>query len=683
MTRATGFSPQDIRNVVLLGHGGSGKTTLAEALLFRCGAITRMGSVEEASTTADFEPEAKAHKHSISSSLLFATREGRELNIIDTPGHPDFVGQALAAMPVVETALIVVNATAGIEFNTRRLFQAAGEAGLARMVVVNKIDAAPQKLPQLVKDLREAFGVELHCLNLPSKGATDVVDCFDEEAGQTDFGKVADVHRELLESVVEVDDAELEKYLSGEKIPLPRLRQDFVKAMTSGHVVPILFVSAKSQAGIDDLLHVLVEEAPSPVTGRARRLKKGDELVEVACDAEQPFLAHVFKVTHDPFLGQLAMLRILQGKLGPNTAFVCGADKKLRKAGHVLKVEGRERPEMESTAMAGDLVALAKIDDVHVNQVLHDVAITDDFAPAPPKYPTPMVSLAVAVKNRQDEVKFGQALTRMAEEDPTFRAGVDPATNETIVSCLGDLHLRVSLEKLKNRHRVDVETKLPTIAYRETITARAEGHYRHKKQTGGAGQFGEVFLRMEPLPRGSGLVIEDEVFGGAIPTQYIPSVEKGIHDAVTKGTLAGFPIVDVKVTITDGKSHPVDSKDIAFRTAGKFAVRDAYEKARPVLLEPVVTMEVSVPEANVGDVTGHLKLHRGRVMGIEPMQSGFSLVHAQAPLAEVAALSTQLVSATAGQGSFVMEFAHYDLAPEGLAKKLAAQRNVGKEPEEG
>jgi elongation factor G len=682
MTKVPQVRSQDLRNIVLVGHGGAGKTTLAEAILHRSGAITRLGSIEEESTTSDFEPEAKLHKHSTNSTLLFATADGREVNLIDTPGHPDFVGLALAALPAVETAVVVVNGAAGIEFNTRRLFHAAGEAGLARMVVVNKIDMDPKRLPSLVSELKAAFGAELHCINLPTKNGADVVDCFDRDAGQADFLDVTKVHQELVESTVEIDDAELEKYLAGKKVALPDLRKTFVKAMVSGHVVPILFTNAKTGAGIEDLMHILVEEAPSPANGRPRRLRQGEKLVEIPCDADAPFLAHVFKVTSDPYLGQVAMLRILQGKLDGTTPFICGADKKPRRAGHVLKVEGREHPELEAQAYAGDLVAVAKIEDVHVNQVLHDPSITVDYAPVLPAFPTPMVSLAIAPKNRNDEVKLGQALQKLVEEDPTFTFAHDGGTTELVVSGVGELHLRVALEKLRNRSNVDVATKQPTIAYKETITGKAEGHYRHKKQTGGAGQFGEVFLRMEPLPRGTGVQFASEVFGGSIPTQYIASVQKGVDDALARGQLAGFPVVDVKVTVTDGKSHPVDSKDVAFRTAGKFAVRDAFEKARPVLLEPVVNLEITAPEANMGDITGHLKVHRGRVMGMETMPGGQAVVRAQAPLAEVATFSTQLRSFTGGQGSYVMELSHYDPVPPPTQAKIAASRKPKAEEEE-
>jgi elongation factor G len=679
MTSAPSFDARDIRNLVLLGHGGAGKTTLAEALLHRCGAIDRMGSVEQGSTTSDFEPEARAHGHSTSSTILFATCDGRELNVIDTPGHPEFIGPALAALAAVETALVVVDATVGIAVNTRRLYHAAGEAGLARMIVINKIDAvSPATLKALVDDLREAFGGTLHCMNLPTRGGKDVIDCFDHDDGTADFLSVAEVHREVLEATVEVDDARLEAYLAGEAIDLPALRATFVKAMAAGHIVPIVFTSAKTGVGIDDLVHIVAEEAPSPLAGRARRLLRGDELIEVPCDPDGPLLAHVFKVTADPHLGQIAMLRVLQGKLDGATPFVCGSDRRPRKAGHVLKVEGRDHPELEAVASAGDIVALGRAESLHVDQLLHDPAVGDDLAVPAATYPAPMVSLAIRGSNRADDVKLGEALHRLAEEDPTFRVNHDPLTRELVLSGMGEVHLRVMLERLKNRFRLEVEAKAPTIPYRETISGKAEGHCRHKKQTGGAGQFAEVFLRVEPLSRGAGFEFRSEVFGGAIPSQFIPAVEKGAHDALEAGALAGFPVHDVRVVVYDGKSHPVDSKEVAFRTAGKMAVRDALEKARPVLLEPIVAMEITVPEEHMGSITGDLTRYRARVVGMESAPGGQAVVRAQAPLSELGSYGGHLRAVTGGAGSFVMELSHYEPVPGHLQQGIIDARPARK-----
>mgnify|MGYP001611790808 CR=1 FL=1 len=672
--KASSFRPEDLRNIVLLGHGGAGKTTLVEAMLLKTGAITRLGSVETESTTSDHEPEAKAHHHSTSSSILFTTHEGAEINIIDTPGHPEFVGSALAVLPAVETALVVVNASTGVEFNTRRLFHAAGEAGLARMVVVNKLDLAPPRLPNLLAELSASLGSRLLPINLPTAGLHDVVDCFEQETGAVAFGSVKDAHRALVEAVVEVDDAELEKYLSGEKLTADALRSTFVRAMKLGHVVPVLFTSAKTGAGIADLLHVVVKDAPSPVSGRTRRLSKNGELVELACDERAPLLAHVFKVTADPHLGQVAMLRILQGALGPTTPFIAASDQKARKAGHLMKIEGRDHPELETVAFAGDIVALGRTEELHVDQVLHAPEVKDTWVMPASKYPTPMLSLAVSNKSKADDVKVGQALARLAEEDPTFSYTHDPVTHELVLSGLGDVHLKVMLERLQNRSRVAVVSKAPTIPYRETIGTIAEGHYRHRKQTGGAGQFAEVFLRVEPLPRGAGFEFKSEVFGGSIPGQFIPSVEKGVHDALERGVLAGFPVFDVRVVVTDGKTHSVDSKDIAFRTAAKWAVRDALPRARPALLEPVVNLEVTAPEEYMGAVTGEMKGIRGRILGMEALPGGLSVVRALAPLAELRDFAGTLRGVTGGHGTFTVELAQYEPVPQHTHNKLVDAR---------
>ncbi|MDP3153448.1 MAG: elongation factor G [Archangium sp.] len=682
--KASSYRPENLRNIVLLGHGGAGKTSLVEAVLLKTGAITRPGSIEQESTASDHEPEARRHHHSTSSSLLFATHEGVEINILDTPGHPEFVGSALASLCAVETAVIVVNAATGVEFNTRRLFHAAGEAGLARMVVVNKLDLAPARLPNLLAELTLALGSRLLPINLPTPGLDDVVDVFERETGKVAFGSVKEAHRALVEAVVEGDDLELERYLSGAALTAASLRATFVRAMKGGQVVPVLFTSAKSGAGIAALLHVLVNEAPSPLSGRTRRVLKNGELVEIACDPDAPLLAHVFKVTADPHGGQVAMLRVLQGSLSATTPFVGASDQKARKATHLLKVEGREHVEFDSVAWAGDLVALARIEELHVDQLLHAPEVKAVLVMPRPKYPTPMLSLAVSNKAKADDVKVGQALARLAEEDPTFSFKHDPVTGELVLSGLGEEHLKVMLERLQNRSRVAVVSHAPTIPYRETIGTVAEGHYRHRKQTGGAGQFAEVFLRLEPLPRGHGFEFASEVFGGAIPGQFLPSVEKGVHDALERGVLAGFPVFDLRVVVTDGKTHSVDSKDIAFRTAAKWAVRDALPRARPALLEPVGNLEVTAPEEYMGAITGEMKGIRGRILGMEALPGGLSVVRALAPLAELRDFAGTLRGVTGGHGTFTVELAQYEPVPQHTHNKLfdarAAHRTQEEEP---
>ncbi|MCC6623399.1 MAG: elongation factor G [Deltaproteobacteria bacterium] len=670
MKVASTFVPKDIRNLVLLGHTAVGKTTLAEALVARTGGPPSNNRGAAPPTAAAMSTTSVVH---------FLTHEGKELNFIDTPGHPELVGQALAALPAVETAVVLVDAVAGVQLGARRLFEAAGELGLARMVVVNRIDQAPDGgLQALYAQLRAELGHTLHALNLPAKRATDVVDCFDLEAGEADFGSVADVHREMLESSVEIDDDEMEKYLSGEPIDLAEMRACFVKAMTVGHVVPVLFCSAKTGVGLDDLLHVIAQECPSPLDARPRRLMRGAEIVEVPCDVEQPFMAHVFRVTTDPQLGKVAMLRILQGHFDSGTMYVGHADKKARRAGAILKIEGRHHPEIDATAHAGDIVALARVEELHVDQVLHAPSITEDFAPIRPRYPQPMIALAIKPLDVKDDVKLAAALALLSEEDPTLAAAQDPETNELVLRGLGELHLRSTLDKLEERHRIRVSTSPPRVAYRETIAGRSEGHHRHKKQTGGAGQFGEVFLRVEPLPRGAGFEFVNATVGGVIPKQFMTSVEKGVQDALTAGPLTGSVMQDVRVTVYDGKTHPVDGKDVAFRTAGKKAFRDAVSRARPLVLEPIVTMDISVPEALTGTVTADLKNMRGRVVGVET-SGAHTLVHALVPLAEIGSYAGQLRSSTGGAGAFTTELAGWEPVPPLVQKRLA---DAYKPPEE-
>ncbi|TMQ11292.1 MAG: elongation factor G [Deltaproteobacteria bacterium] len=681
MSTVSGFQPAAISNIVLLGHTGAGKTTLAEAILHRCGAIPRLGSVKDGSTTGDFEPEARAHQHSTSACLMFGTYAGRQINVIDTPGSAELVGHALAALPAVEIAVIVVNAAAGIELGTRHLFHAAGEAGMARMVVVNHIDEHLAKLPGLVDDLRATFGASLHCINLPTGGGKDVIDCFEHDTGTADFGSVEDAHKEMLESTIEMDDADLERYLSGEAIEPAKLRADLVEAMNRGHVVPILFTCATQEVGIDNLLHILVEDSPTPATAKPRRVRRGEELVPVACDPAAALLAQVFKVVTDPYLGKVAMVRVLQGRIDGTTAFVAGNSKKPLKAGHLLKVQGRKHVELGNQAFAGDIVAIAKLDELRADTILHDPAGPDDVAAFRPKYPVPTYSLALTLKNKADEVKLSAAMGRLVEEDPTLRAGQDPETHELVLSGIGELHLRIALEKLKNRFSLEATGRQPTIAYHETITGNAEGHYRLKKQTGGAGQFGEVYLRVEPLPRGTGFEFVDDVVGGTIPTQYIPACEKGCQDSLDRGVVAGFPVHDVRAIVYDGKSHPVDSKDSAFRTAAKYAMKDAMSKAKPVLLEPIAALEISVPDRYTGDITGDLKNRRGQVVGVD-MEGGLTIIRAQAPVAELGRYASQLRAMTGGHGNFTMEVSRYDVVPTLIQQRLSAERKPGEEKEE-
>ncbi|MDB5299902.1 MAG: Elongation factor [Phycisphaerales bacterium] len=678
------YTTADIRNILIAGHGGCGKTTLADALLFASGTVSRKGSVADGSSFSDFEKEEKEHGHSIYPAILHADHAGKRINLIDAPGSPDLIGQALACMPAVETVAVVVNAQSGVEVVTRRMMDAAKERNLPRAIIVNKIDMPDVDLEALVEQLRETFGPECLPINLPARGGKAVVDCLLGTEGESDIDTVKRCHAAILDQIVEMDENLMEKYLGGEEPDYDALHAPFEKAMDEAHVVPILFTDAKNGTGIPELLDAMARHFPSPLEGNPRSFLSGEG------ESERPFqyannpsgllLAHVFKVTTDPFVGKLAIFRVHQGRAAGNTQVFIGHSKKSVKLGHVFHLQGKEHREADAI-IAGDIGAVAKIEEIHGGDVLHDDHALDSVHLKPLAFPTPMYGLAVTPKARGDEQKISTALAKIMEEDPTFKWHTDRQTHEVVINGLGELHLRLVLEKLKNRG-LHVDTKPPKIAYRETISTTAEGHHRHKKQTGGAGQFGEVFLRIEPLENtsphrkdagGVGYEIVNEVFGGTIPGQFIPAVEKGIHDLMDQGVIAGYAMQDIRVAITDGKHHPVDSKEVAFRAAGKFAFKDAVLKAHPVLLEPIVNMEVTVPEANVGSITGDLSGKRGRIQGTDILPGGMAQVTAKAPLSEVMQYQSQLKSVTGGRGSFVMELSHYEAVPAHVQQQIAAQ----------
>ena len=678
------YTTADIRNVLLVGHGGCGKTSIADALLFEAKAVTRKGSVADGSSFSDFEKEEKEHKHSIYSSVLHLDHLGKRINLIDSPGSPDLIGHAIAALPAVETVAVVINAQSGIEVVTRRMMEIARDRNLPRAIIINKCDMSEVHLERLVDQIRDTFGTECLPINLPTGGGKAVVECLLNTSGESDFDTVRLAHARILDQIVEMDENLMEKYLGGEEPDYEALHAPFEKAMDEAHLVPILFTDARSGMGIPELLDAIARHFPSPLEGNPREFMYGEGADERPFpynqDPNRPLLAHVFKVTTDPFVGKLAVFRVHQGKCTGQSQVIIGHSKKPIKLGHVFHLQGKEHKEADAV-IAGDIGAVAKIEEIHTGDVLHDDHALDTVHLKRMPFPTPMYGLAVTPKARGDEQKISQQLSKLSEEDPTFKYYTDRQTHEMVVQGLGELHLRLILEKLRNRG-LQVDTKPPKIAYRETILSKADGHHRHKKQTGGAGQFGEVFLRVEPLEEdsparkekgGSGLEIVNEIFGGTIPGQFIPAVEKGIHDVMDTGAIAGYPLQDIRVAITDGKHHPVDSKEVAFRTAGKYALRDAISKAKPVLLEPIVNMEVTVPEGQMGTITGDLSGKRGRIQGTDILPGGMAQVKAQAPLAEVMQYQSQLKSVTGGQGSFAMELSHYEPVPPQVQQQVVAQ----------
>jgi len=671
----------DIRNIVLLGHGSSGKTSLAEAFLHVTGATNRLGSVDEKTSVCDFYDEEKEHQHSIQSSIVHVNHGGKLINIIDTPGYPDFIGAAIKTIPAAETALIVISAAAGIETNTRRTFELATKANKAKIIVINKMDADNIDIPEVIKNIQELFGSQCRCANLPAPDKASVIDCLNNDSGDSPVMDVAQAHTELIESVIEADDDLMEAYLGGEAIASEKIASVFVKALKADTIIPIVFTNARKEVGVTELLDIVAKYTPSPAQAVPAELKDGDTVIQINADPAGPLAGLVFRTGFDPRSNmKYSSIRIFSGTIKSDTGIYRNAEKKSIRPGHILKSQGGETSEIEA-GTAGDIIALAKVDELRTDDVIHDGKPAGRFV-LPPT-PEPMFSLALEPAARGDEQKIGAALDRLCEEDPCFKTSRDMQTKELVASGMGDLHLRIMLERMHNRSNLSVTTKEPKIPYRETITAKAEGHYRHKKQTGGAGQFGEVYLRVEPGERNSDppLDFNWDIFGASIPGQYEPGVVKGVNDVMQSGIIAGFPLQDIKVSIYDGKYHPVDSKEVAFRSAGKGAFIDALQKAKPVLLEPIVNMEVTIPAENMGDIAGDLASKRGRVIGQDMLAGNFIVIKAQVPLAEIKQYNSQLKSVTGGRGSYSMTLSHYELVPPNVQQQIVAAHAKAKETE--
>jgi elongation factor G len=669
----------DIRNVILLGHGGAGKTSLAEAILHKTGATNRLGSIDEKSAVCDYYEEEREHGHSILAALAHVQYKGKLINIVDAPGYPDFVGPAIQAIPAAETALIVVSAVTGIETNTRKLFQVAAEANKAIVIVINKLDAENVEMPELLKAIQETFGAKCRCANLPSADRSSVIDCISNSTGKSLAMDVGEAHTQLIESAIESDDALMERYLGGEEIPADQIAGALLKSIKSANLVPIVFTDARKEIGITELLDLIAAYTPSPADAVPAKLVEGDKVTEVKADPNAPLAGLVFRVSYDPRSNmKYSSIRVFSGTLKSDTNLIRNDERKGLRPGHILKGQGAETTEVPN-GVAGDIVVLAKVDELRAGDMVHDGKMAGKFQV--PKAPEPMFSLAMEPVSRGDEQKIGGALEKLSEEDPCFKTTRDMQTKELVVHGLGDLHLRVMIEKMEKRFKLQVRTKEPKIPYRETITGKAEGHYRHKKQTGGAGQFGEVYLNVEPAPRDSdpSLQFSWDIFGGTIPGQFEPAILKGINDVMANGVVAGFPMQDIHVSITDGKYHPVDSKEVAFRTAGKGAFIDAISKAKPALLEPIVNMEVTIPAENVGDIAGDLSSKRGRVIGQDMLPGNYITIKAQVPLAEVMQYTSQLKSVTGGRGSYSMTLSHYEPVTPNIQMQIVAAHKRAKE----
>ncbi len=670
-----GYETKDIRNIAMVGHGASGKTSLLEALLHEVNATKRLGSVDEGTSVSDFDPEEKGRHFSIDASLFHFPWQGREVNVIDTPGYPDFVQGVISSLSVVETAIIVVSATSGIQVNTQKIWNLAGESGLARVIIITKMDGENIDFPELLSSLQEVFGQECLPLVLPIgcgagfKGVVNLLNLPDQVSADV-IGDVNGSREKLVEGIVSVCDEQLERYLDGQQIEIEKLEGCFSTAVASGGIVPILCCENREGFGVREIIDVITKFAPSPEKDLVRKCvsTKGEEQV-VEGLKNSPFSAQVFKSITDPFVGKLSFFRVYSGTIEKHPTVFNERTQKSEKIGHMFKTFGKEQQEIDG-AIPGDIVTISKVEDISVSDTLCDpqhIVKFDDI-----KFPNPMVSLAVKPKSRGAEQKISETLHRLVDEDRTCKVSRDTQTHELVITGMSSLHLEVILSRLKNRFHIEVDTSQPKIPYKETITSHADAQYKHKKQTGGKGQYGEVYVRIEPLQRGGGFEFKSEIVGGAIPGQYIPAVEKGIRETLEKGILSGNQIVDVKVVLYDGSFHNVDSSEAAFKIAASKAFQIAFQNAKPVLLEPIVDLEITIPSEFMGDVTGNIASRRGRVQGMDSF-GDLQMVKVGISLAEVANYETELKSMTHGRGSYTMEFSHYDVVPSHLAQGIIDQ----------
>jgi len=710
------YRVEDIRNIALVGHGAAGKTSLADALLFKGGAVDRRGSVDDGSSVSDYDDEEKKRHFSIDTSLLHLEHQGKQVHILDAPGYPDFVGGALEALQAVENALIVISAPNGIEVNTRRMFSEAGRRGLARMLLINKMDADNIKFDALLTAIQDTFGKSCVLFNAPIgqgaqfSGVVSVLNPPDKSPAGC-LVDLAQARSKLVDAIVESDDALMEKYLTEGTVNAQELGAVIPKALAAGTVVPIFCTSAKKDIGVAELLDAICQYALPPTLAKRRTAVKGtgEQAKEIPLEPSESgeFVGQVFKTINDKFVGNLSFFRVFSGKIGADQPVVNARTGKSSRTGGLIQMQGKQQKPVNE-AIAGDIVAVAKVEGLEIG----DTVATGAQAPKLPRpnFPTPMFGLAVEPKARGDEQKISGSLQKIADEDPTFRITRDQQTNELVITGMSQLHLDVVQHRLKRRFDLEMITKEPKIPYRETVTTNAEASHRHKKQTGGRGQFGEVHLRVYPVPRDitteeqlteqfanksrfeklrsahydsdHNFAFLDCIVGGSIPNQFIPACEKGCKELLVRGALAGYRIQDVAVEIFFGKDHPVDSSEQAFKTASRVAFKNAFLQARPVLLEPIVNLEVTLPSKYTGAILGDLNTKRARIENQDSLPGDLAVISAKVPLAEVTRYAAQLGSITQGQGSYSMEFSHYDQVPGNVQQQIVSKAKLAAEEEE-
>ena len=679
------YDAASIRNVALAGHSGAGKTQLAAAILFDAGMVNRFGKVDDGTTVTDFDDEEVARKHTLAASLAYAEWNKFKINLVDTPGFGNFLSDTLAAMRVCDAALVVVDAVSGVEVQTEKVWQAAEQFELPRLVVVNRIDRERASLTRTLESLQTAFGRTVVPVQMPigeEKAFTGVVDlvgmkaytyatdgsgkCKEEPVPAAVEAEAQAARDALIEMVAEADDKLMEKFFEAGTLTQEELVSGLRTAVLARKVFPLFCTSSILNVGIQQLLDAIVAYVPAP-SERAVKGRKGGQDVEVLAGDGGPYAAFVWKTVADPFAGRISMFRVMSGSVKADTTVYNLTKETQERLGHLALMQGKTQTDVPEIK-AGDMGAVAKLKETVTNDTLTDKGGVH-FSPM--KFPEPVLSYAIEPKSRGDEDKISSSLQRLQEEDPTIRSSRDAQTKELLLSGQGQLHIEVTVAKLKRRFGVEVILKPPKIPYRETITAASDAHGRHKKQTGGHGQFGDCSIRMEPLPRGGDFEFVDDIFGGAIPHQFRPAVEKGIQDTRMRGYLAGYPVVDFKVILTDGKYHDVDSNELSFKMAGRLAFKDAMTRCRPTILEPIMNVEVYAPSDFAGDLMGDLNGRRGRIAGMDT-KGGMTVIKAQVPMSEMLTYEQQLTSATGGRGSYHMEYSHYEDVPTHIQSKIIA-----------
>jgi elongation factor G len=685
-----------LRNVAVVGHGSVGKTALVEAMLYSAGAVTRLGRVDDGTTTTDWDPDEIRRKISINTSIAWCDWKGHRINLVDTPGYGDFIPDARAGLRVVEAAVIVVDAVAGVQVQTEKVWKFATDDNLARAVVVNRLDRERADFFRTLESLNRRLKGRLVPLYIPigeEAGFRGAVNLATMKAITYTDGKSVDgpippeladrakeYREKLVEAAAETDDELLNKYLEEGALEDTEMLKALRIGIAQGKIVPVLCASASKNIGAQQVLDLIVGEFPSPadrgeVTGTDTKTKQEGTR---AADAKAPVTALVFKTLADPHVGKLSLFRVYSGTLKADSTLVNPSKGTRERMGHVAWLQGKTQKNVEALG-PGEIGVVMKLKETLTGDTLADEA--SPFELPRITFPEPAISFAIQPKTRGDEDKISNALARIAEEDPTVHYHFDPETKQLLVSGLGNLHVEMVVERMKRKYNVDVNLLPPRIPYKETIKGRAEGQGKYKKQTGGRGQYGDTWLKLEPLQRGGGFEFVDDIFGGAVPRQYIPSVEKGVRDAMKRGVIAGYPVVDLKCTLYDGSYHDVDSSDMAFQIAASMGFQKVFMDAGPILLEPIMNIEVTCPSENAGDVIGDLNSRRGRIVGMEPAGET-AVVRAQAPMAEMLTYEPSLRSMTGGRGAYSMEFSHYEEVPAFIAEKVVKEVKAEKEKAE-